>query len=175
MWAPAPRSRAPCVHLSTRQHRDRDGAERGPGDRLEPIRDASVPAEPHPRAKQAIQVVRSAPAFRRGRGRFALSAVHNAPNDPPDTMTPDEFLSQAELARQAGDQVRARSLVNQAITLHLEWAAEEVADAEEALQRAQFSRRLVMQSALDRGWSYSRIARAVGLSPQRVNRMFASE
>jgi len=90
-------------------------------------------------------------------------------------MTPDEFLSQAELARQAGDQVRARSLVNQAITLHLEWAAEEVADAEEALQRAQFSRRLVMQSAVDRGWSYSRIARAVGLSPQRVNRMFASE
>ena len=87
-------------------------------------------------------------------------------------MTPDELLSQAEEARQAGDEVRARNLVNQAITLHLEWAAEEVAEAEEELQRAQFSRRLVMQSALDRGWSYSRIARAVGLSPQRVNQMF---
>ena len=44
--------------------------------------------------------------------------------------------------------------------------------SEEKLQRAQFSRRLVMQSALDRGWSYTRIARAVGLSPQRVNQMF---
>jgi len=90
-------------------------------------------------------------------------------------MTPDQLLSQAEEARQAGDQVRARSLINEAITIHLEWAAEEVAAAEEALQRAQFSRRLVMENAFDRGWSCSRIARAVGLSPQRVNQMFGSK
>jgi len=64
-------------------------------------------------------------------------------------MTPDQLLSQAEEARQAGDQVRARSLINEAITIHLEWAAEEVAEAEEALQRAQFSRRLVMENAFD--------------------------
>jgi len=38
-------------------------------------------------------------------------------------MTPDQLLSQAEEARQAGDQVRARSLINEAITIHLEWAA----------------------------------------------------
>ena len=89
-------------------------------------------------------------------------------------MTPDQLLAQAENARQAGDRVRARDLTDKAIALLLEWAAEDVAEAEEALQRAQFSRRLVMENALDRGWSYTRIARAVGLSPQRVNQMFAS-
>jgi len=90
-------------------------------------------------------------------------------------MTPDELLSKAEQARRAGDRVRARDLTDQAITLQLEWAAEEVAEAEESLQRAQFSRALVMENALERGWCQSRIARAVGLSAQRVNQMFASK
>jgi hypothetical protein len=113
-------------------------------------------------------------AFRTGPGRFAPSAFRTAQNDPLDTMTPDELLAQAWEARQAGDRVRARGLINRAITLHLEWAAEEVAEAEEALQRAQFSRRLVMENAHDRGWSYRRIASAVGLSPQRVSQTLGS-
>ena len=131
---------------------------------LSPIRGQSRPTQVEPSAPPSA-----------GPGPLRTLSLRTAPNDPPNAMTPDQLLAQAWAARQAGDEVRARSLINQAITLHLEWAAEEVADAEEALQRAQFSRRLVMQSAVDRGWSYSRIARAVGLSPQRVNRMFASE
>ena len=40
-------------------------------------------------------------------------------------MTRDQLLSQAAAARQAGDAVRARDLTAQAITLQLEWAAEQ--------------------------------------------------
>lgn len=85
--------------------------------------------------------------------------------------TVDKLRARATELREAGDRTAARQTDAQATTLDLQAAQGAVLAAEAAADAARVARGHVIADALDAGWSYSRIARATGLSHQRVRQL----